>query len=62
MLELLGPWAAMNAGTGLVAVVLFFMYRDNHNLSRDLRAHMKDEVEWRVKRDDWEKKHLTGHS
>ena len=57
MLELLGPWAANNVVNGLVVVTLFFMYRDQRTLNRDLRKHMDDETKWRTKRDDWEKNH-----
>ena len=54
MFDVIGPWVADNAMTGVVGVVLFY-------LNRDLRKHMDEEAKWREKNDDWKTDHLTGH-
>ncbi len=54
MFEVIGPWAADNAGHGVIVLFIGIMYRD-------LRNHMRDEKRWREGFEDWRVDHLTDH-
>ncbi len=54
MFEPIIAWAADNAATSAVGVVILFMYRD-------LRTHMRDEKIRQDSFDEWRIDHLTGH-